>query len=911
VIVCFWVVPPLLKPRLEKELSSRIGRKVTIEEIKLNPLALSSTTTKLTVYENDGAPFAGFKELLVDAELSSIVRWAVTFKEIRVLGPFGVVKVLPDQTLNITDILTNFSQPESAPEEQAELPRAVVSKLQIEDGKFTVEDLSGTEPITDTFFPITFTLKNLSTLVGGEGAFKFTGVGQYFGNYQIDGQVSVNPVRVQGSYSVTDTNLSPLWNHIKDHVSFQINMGTIATSGNYLLELIDGTLNTKLQEGIFELKDLQLTEKGKDTVIISIPSFSAKGISADVEAREIVVEQVKTDDARIESWLAPDGILNLQSLIIPDLQKLTEMKKSGSTEPKTNESRPWHAAIHKIEVNNWAAAIEDPTLPKPARIIVDDVTVSIENLENKKNSQAKIAITLQLNQAGRVKVNGAAGIDPLSADLEVFFDKIALKSFQPYVDTAVNARIASGSVSSKGRILYQGKDRQPQIRYQGELSLDGIEVKDPIQTEDIINQKQLKASGVVLDIHPNRLNVAEVLINKVHARLTIDKDGTVNVVQVFTPVRKKGEKKKENLLQRLFNLLILQIKGPIPTSVALVKLDNFSVDFIDGSITPSFTTHLEITKSTVEGLSSDPATRADFKVEGNIDQSATIKSAGQMNPLNAMQYAKVGFLLKDFKLEPVSPYSGKYVGYKIADGTLHLDLKYRVDDNMVTGDNKIIVDQLTLGEKVDSPDATNLPVALGVALLKGADGRITLQLPVDGNVKDPKFDFGQAITSALTGKMDTVSRSPFSTIEEIDGLKGEELRFVEFDFGLSELSDRATKKLNALAGFLKERSVLTLGIEGTADRQMDRAKMSEKQATKEKPSSKQKAAKAQQKETVKDQAIDDNQLKMLALTRANLVRDYLIRKGKVAANRIKLKAAKILSTTNEEYGRVEFYLSTQ
>ena len=51
VIVGFWIVPPLLKPKLEKMLASQIGRKVTIEEIKLNPLTLSATTTNLTVYE--------------------------------------------------------------------------------------------------------------------------------------------------------------------------------------------------------------------------------------------------------------------------------------------------------------------------------------------------------------------------------------------------------------------------------------------------------------------------------------------------------------------------------------------------------------------------------------------------------------------------------------------------------------------------------------------------------------------------------------------------------------------------------------------------------------------------------------------------------------------------------------------
>ena len=166
VIAGFWVVPPLLKPRLEKELSGQIGRKVTIEGIKLNPLVLSATTTNLTVYEKDGEPFAGFKELLVDAELSSIVRWAVTFKEIRMLAPFGVLKLLPDNKLNISDILTKFSQTEPAPEEEAGLPRALVSNLQVEDGKFTIENLTGAKPITETYSPITFTLTDLSTLAG-------------------------------------------------------------------------------------------------------------------------------------------------------------------------------------------------------------------------------------------------------------------------------------------------------------------------------------------------------------------------------------------------------------------------------------------------------------------------------------------------------------------------------------------------------------------------------------------------------------------------------------------------------------------------------------------------------------------------------------------------------------------------
>ena len=1127
-IAGFWVVPPLLKPRLEKLLSDQIGRKVTIAKIKLNPLVLSATTTDLTVYETNGEPFAGFKELLIDAEISSILKWAATFKEIRIAAPFSVLKVLPDGSLNIADIVDKFTQPEPEPVEKSELPRAIISKLQIEDGKFTIEDLSGAEPITETLSPITFSLTDLSTLAEREGAFKFVGVGPIGGNFQLDGQISVNPVRVQGSYSTTDTNLSKLWRHIEDQVSFQIKSGTTATSGNYFVEISDDTLNAKLQNGNFELKDFQLTEKGQDKVLISVPSFTVQGINADVAAREIVVEQVQTAGARIESWLAPDGTVNLQSLFRPDsnkstakeepgsaepkpaagnpwqatiqkielddwgaafedrtlpkpvrftvddltvrienlankqnskaelalalqikevgtvkvdgsisiaplsadleiladnfalksfqpyvdtaanagiasgttsskgrilyqdkdgtpqinfqngvfelkdfqltekgqdkvlvsipsvtvqginadvaaqeivvekvntadakieswiapdgtfnLQKLiksdpqmsVEKKESGSTEPKeatksgptdpnAADSSPWHATIHKIEVDKWGAAIEDRTLPKPVRFTVDDLTVRVEDLATKENSKAKVALALQINRAGTVQVDGSAVINPLSADLAVLSDKIALKSFQPYVDTAVKAKIVSGTTSSKGRVLYQGKGGQPQISYQGELSLDGVKINDRVQSDDFINQKLIKASGIALDLQPNKLQIDDILIDKTHASITIDQNGTVNVVQTFTPVPQKGEKGKENLIDRLVGFLILQIEGPMPMAIGEIRLKDIAIDFFDESITPSYKTNLVITDGTMKGMSSDPAARADFKIDGIIDQSAKIQSSGQMNPLNAMHYAKVDFALTDFKLQPVSPYSGKFIGYKIAEGSLDLKLKYQVDNNKFNGDNQIIIDQLELGEKVDSPDATNLPVALAVTVLKGTDGIITLQLPVSGDVNDPQFEFGQTVTSSLTGVVKDASAPPSSTAAESSQsstatdsspssssataetkpITGDDLRFIEFEFGLAELTAHATKKLDVLAKFLNKTPALTLGIEGTADQQ-------------------------------KDQATDDNQLKMLARKRADVVKNYLIQKGKVAETRLRLKPAKIISKTDNAHGRVDLYLS--
>jgi outer membrane protein OmpA-like peptidoglycan-associated protein len=892
----FWIAPPLIKPRIEEELSRRIGRKVTVAALKLNPILFTATTTRLTIHEVDGEPFAGFEELFIDAELSSILKWAATFKEIRVLAPFGVLKILPEKRLNIDDILAKFSAPSEPSDPDTALPPAIIAVFQVQDGRFTIENRTGTKPVRQLFFPITFSTENLSTLKAHEGAYAFSGIGSSGGQYTLNGRVSVNPVRVQGSYAMTGARLDKLWQHIEDVASFQITGGTIGGSGSYTLEVVESDINARLQNDTFDIKDFTLTEKGRETVLISLPKLAVQGVDADLTAREVTVARVETAGARILTWLAPDGTMKLQSVLLPDLQKLLEMKKTFAETPEAPEAPAWQASVNTVEVTDWGAAVEDRTLPTPARFTLDDIRATIENLTLQKGAQAGIAAEMRLNQSGTVRVNGTAGIDPLSADLKVVSEKIALKDFQPYVDTAVNARIEAGATGSEGRIQLREESGQVHIRYQGGMRLDNLKIQGTQQAEDFIELLELNAGGIDLQLQPNRLYAEKISIRRPSARVTIDRNGAVNVIQAFTPLQQQ-ESAEPNLLRRLVDFLILQIKGPMPMAVDLVDLIDFRADFVDASITPTYTTRLDIHQGTVRGISSEPSARADFTVAGAIDQSAAIESAGQMNPMNAFQYTEVDFSLKDFDLPPVSPYSGKYIGYKIANGKLHLKLSYRVDTDQIDGDNKIYVDQLELGEKVKSPDALKLPVALGVAILKDENNRIQMEVPVDGNIQDPKFNIGRAVTSALTKKIDDAGTSPFSTIAEIDGFKGEELRFIAFEPGESVLSQRASKKLNALAGFLKRRKAIQLGVQGTASPQVDLAEPQPPSDLKKQP--------APQPEG------EQQALKALAQQRADQVKAYLSQQGNIAPKRIRLKPARVVSTAKQQFGSVELFLSSQ
>ncbi|MGV8358622.1 DUF748 domain-containing protein, partial [Pseudomonas aeruginosa] len=66
-------------------------------------------------------------------------------------------------------------------------------------------------------------------------------------------------------------------------------------------------------------------------------------------------------------------------------------------------------------------------------------------------------------------------------------------------------------------------------------------------------------------------------------------------------------------------------------------------------------------------------------------------------------------------------------------GRRNLDRHYQIERSQLKAENKVLLEGLQLGEKVDSPDAVDLPVKLAVALLKDTKGNIDIQLPVAGD----------------------------------------------------------------------------------------------------------------------------------------------------------------------------------
>jgi hypothetical protein len=209
-------------------------------------------------------------------------------------------------------------------------------------------------------------------------------------------------------------------------------------------------------------------------------------------------------------------------------------------------------------------------------------------------------------------------------------------------------------------------------------------------------------------------------------------------------------------------------------------------------------------------------------LDGVLQPSGTAQVQGETNLLSKEPQLDLNVIFHGFNMPGLTPYTGQYLGREVDKGEMSLDLQYKLEGKHLVGENKIVMNQVELGKKVESPEATHLPVGLALAILKDRDGKINLDVPVEGNVDDPHFRIGRVIMQFLLRLLTKVAMAPFALLSHmLGGGHADQLDHVDFALGKSDLASDQRETLGKLAKALDQRPQLKLEVRGRSDADSD------------------------------------------------------------------------------------------
>jgi hypothetical protein len=238
------------------------------------------------------------------------------------------------------------------------------------------------------------------------------------------------------------------------------------------------------------------------------------------------------------------------------------------------------------------------------------------------------------------------------------------------------------------------------------------------------------------------------------------------------------------------------------------------VEFSDLSLVLPFAAKIEELGGTATGISNDPAGATAMKLEGKVGEYGLANVDGTLKPFQPKVHTDIGVVFRNVEMVPLSPYTATFAGRRIATGRVSLDLRYKIDNSQLAGDNRVVLERFTLGEPVESPGAVRLPYDLAIALLTDSEGRINVAVPVKGNVDAPDFSYGHLVWQAVTTVITNIVTAPFRALAGLFGSGAESLENIAFDAGRATLQPPEREKLKRVAGGIAKRPQLVLVMEG-------------------------------------------------------------------------------------------------
>jgi uncharacterized protein involved in outer membrane biogenesis len=792
----------------------------------------------LELDSRDGKPL--FKLPALDMVLNEIQPLAgkVDIASIRIDQPdFEVVRA-KDGKLNLLALLPRprpaAAVPETAQATPAKAPEVKVGLLEVLQARIAFSDEVPAKPFSYVIEPMDMVLRDFS--LQGDTPATLVIAAQAEGNTRlaVDAKLRASAPDIEGELTVSGVQVPRFSPYFAELINFSVDQADVRIGTRFGLRLADGAPQGEVlltEAGVARLK---LTRRGEKNAFAQADDIVLSQARIDLSTRKVAIGALDLLKPRLRVARQAEGDIDLGGLV----RSSPPARAAAPAAP----GPAWSAQLSALNLKDGAVRFEDRTLTTPAVVELDKLALTLENVGTDLKQKSKLDLGFRDAKGGLFGVRGGFSLSPAQAALKLDARRLDLLVGQPWMAQKLNAELLAGVLSLRGDLALQTLPAGDwTLAWKGETNVENVHLTDKVNASDLLKWRSLFAGGIALKLDSRTpdllagLSITEVALSDYFARIIVSPQGRLNLQDVVRkdetaatapvtaapaaalparPATPPAAGSQSAALAQMINA------ARPPIDVKTVVMQGGRVDFSDFFIKPNYRAQLSELGGRVSGLSSASGTAGEVELRGLVEGSAPIDITGRINPLAEALFLDIKASARGIELAPLSPYSGKYVGYGIEKGKLSVNIAYKIENDQLTAQNNVILDQLTFGSKVDSPDAIKAPVLLAVSLLQDRNGVIDINLPISGSLSDPQFSIGGIVVKVIVNLIVKAVTSPFALLGSLFGSDAD-LDHVAFEPGRAVLTDTARGKLDTLGKALADRPALKLEVTGRTDRATD------------------------------------------------------------------------------------------
>jgi hypothetical protein len=809
----FLILPGIALRVANQQLANYATVPARIERIEFNPFSLELTVWGLNIGE-PGKEQVGFERLYANLQIDSLWTRALHLADVQLDKPKTELLFDKSGQLNLAQLF-KLPASETTPADPNAKPFPLrIDNIKLAAGYVHFQDLRPSEPIEFLYDKLDFELKNLSTLPEDNADMTLVAAGPEGGQIDWTGNFSLIPIASEGKLKVTDGKMKVWWPYVRDAVPLVLEDGILNFSTDYKMSLAKETelnlTNVALSVAPFAIK----APDGRP--LARLEKLDVSDTTVDLAKQQVIVGKIRSN--KLETWAAleADGQLDWQKLFAsqpskpaPAAEPATAPATADSPKPApAAPSKPWQVLLKDVQLRNYQVHLADRSAKPAVALEVGPLNLDLQDFDSLNQSPFTLKLDTGVGKQGKLQATGQVNLNPVSAKLKVDTKDIDLRVAQSYISPFIRLELRSGMLGSNLDVNL--KSTEPlAFQVTGRAQVDQLHTLDTMKTRDFLKWQRLVLEGVNYQ-HGDSLSIDKVNLLQPYARFMINDDRTTNIDDLLIP--QPADSGTKSAAKPAASK-----EKPLGIHIGQIAINDGSANFADFSLTPNFATAIQQLNGQIGTIDSRQAKPASVDIKGKVDRYAPVTIKGNVNPFDPMAALDIATSFKRVELTTLTPYSGKFAGFRIRKGRLNLDLHYVITKGQLKAENKVVVEQLQLGEKVDSADAVDLPIRLAIALLKDSDGKISIELPVTGDLNNPQFSVMPIVWQTLRNLVVRAATAPFKFIGGlISGGGAQDLGNVSFAAGSSELSKDSQSALDSLAKALKERPALRLEIEGTA-----------------------------------------------------------------------------------------------